>query len=113
MFRPDGTFVLEGVVAPRTRGWGSVHALAFSADPEQRFVYVADGTNHKLWIPRRSDLAVLDSIGQGGHGPNEIGVAHAIGTDSKGNLYVGDTVNWNRVYRYLYIGMGPAGKTAK
>ena len=107
VFRPDGTYVQEAVIAPRTRGWGAVHALAFSADPAQRFVYVADGANKKVWILRRSDLEILGSFGHGGRGGGELLVAHAIGVDSKGNVYVGDTVSGNRLQRFLYTGLGP------
>ena len=107
VFQTDGTYVREAVIAPRTRGWGAVHALTFSADPEQRFLYVADGANKKVWILRRSDLEILGSFGHGGRGGGELLVAHAIGVDSQGNVYVGDTVNGNRLQRFLYTGLGP------
>ena len=105
VFQPDGTYVSEGVVAPRTRAWGTLHDLAFSADPEQQFVYVADGTNRTVWILKRSDLTVLGSFTHGGRGAGEVEVAHAIGTDSEGNLYVGDTVPSNRIQRFLFKGL--------
>ncbi len=104
VFKTDGTYVAEGVVAPRTRAWGSLHDLAFSADPEQKYIYVADGSNRKIWIVRRSDLVTLGSFSHGGHGPGEVAVAHAIGSDSKGNVYVGDTTQSNRIMRWLYKG---------
>ena len=105
VFQPDGTYVTEGVVAPQTRAWGTLHDLSFSADPEQRFVYVADGTNRTIWILRRSDLTVLSSFTHGGRGAGEVEVAHAIGTDSEGNVYVGDTVPSNRIQRFLFKGL--------
>lgn len=105
VFKPDGTYLREGVVAPRTRGWGSLHDVAFSNDPQQKFIYVADGTNKKVWILRRSDLAVLGTFSHGGRGAGEVQVAHAIGSDSKGNVYVGDTLNSDRIQRFLYVGM--------
>lgn len=43
VFQTDGTFVNEVVVAPNSGGMGSTFAIGFS--PDQRFLYVADGTN--------------------------------------------------------------------
>jgi hypothetical protein len=31
--------------------------------------------------------------------------AHALATDSKGNVYVGETVDNNRVQRFKFVGM--------
>ena len=39
VFRPDGTFVKEAFYARNTLGAGSVWDIAFSKDPEQRFIY--------------------------------------------------------------------------
>ena len=50
VFRKDGTFVKEQIIAPKTRGAGSVWDIAFSRDPQQRYLYVADGQNMKVWV---------------------------------------------------------------
>jgi hypothetical protein len=59
VFRKDGTFVSEKVIAPNTRGEvagglskdrGSVWDIALSPDQAQRFLYVADGMNERIWI---------------------------------------------------------------
>jgi DNA-binding beta-propeller fold protein YncE len=107
VFRTDGTFVREAVIAPNTRGVGAVHALGFSADKEQRFAYVGDGANKKVWILRRADLAVLGSFGYGGRGGGQFGVIHALAVDSKGNVYVGETRNLNRVQKFRFVGLRP------
>ena len=46
VFQREGTFVQEGFVAPNTRP-GSAWAIALSSDPEQRYLYLADGANYK------------------------------------------------------------------
>ena len=104
-FKTDGTYLMENVVAPRTRGWGSVHGMTVSSDPGQKWLYVADGGNHKVWILRRSDLAVIGSIGHGGRNNGEFGVAHSLAVDSKNDLYVGDTSPNNRVQKFTYTGV--------
>ena len=103
VFQPDGTFVKEGVVREETLGIGSVHALAFS--PDEQFVYVADGTNKKIWILRRDDLEVLGSFSSGGRMGGQVMIAHALTVDEQGNVYVGETVDNNRVQRFNFMGM--------
>jgi hypothetical protein len=106
VFKTDGTFVKEGLVAPKTLGFGSVHGLAFS--PDQRFLYVADGANKKVWILRRDDLTVLGSFSSGGRNGGQLGIAHTMAVDSKGNVYVGETVDNDRVQRFNFMGMKAA-----
>jgi len=108
VFKKDGTFVKEGFVHPRDGGMGTAFAIAFSADPEQRFLYMGDGTEKKIWILNRSDLSILGSFGTAGHEGGRVMNVHAIATDSRGNLYVGETVNNNRVQRFLFKGLQAA-----
>jgi hypothetical protein len=104
VFKKDGTYVKEGFVAKWTRGFGSVHDISLSRDPQQRWVFVADGANRKVWIVRRSDLKVLGSFGHGGHYAGEFAITHAMAIDSKGNLYVGETIGGNRVQKFKFMG---------
>ena len=53
VFRKDGTFVNEVRIAPRTFGDGSTWDIAFSRDPEQKYMYVADGKNMKVYVMDR------------------------------------------------------------
>lgn len=92
-------------VLPRKHGFGSVHDISFSRDAQQRFLYVADGANRKVWILRRNDLKILGSFGHGGHYGGELTVAHAMAIDSKGNLYVGETGGGNRVQKFKFMGL--------
>jgi hypothetical protein len=111
VFRKDGTFVKEGVVAPETRGDGSVWDIAFSRDPEQRFLYLADGKNMKIYIMDRQSLEILTSFGDGGRQPGQFFAVHSIATDSRGNIYTTETYQGKRVQKFVYRGMGPV--TAK
>ena len=110
VFKRDGAFALEGQVEP-TLGIGfsgTVHHITFSHDKGQRFLYVADGANAKIWILQRSDLKVLGSFGHGGHGAGAFITAHTQGVDSKGNLYVGESTDGKRVQKFVYRGLGRA-----
>ena len=105
VFRKDGTFVHEGFVTANTLGTGTVADVAFSPDPEQRFVYVADGLNRKVWILRRDTLETVGSFGNRGYYGGEFaGYLHALATDSKGNVYVGEHQGGNRIQRFTATG---------
>ena len=84
VFKPDGTFVKEAFFETSTLGSGSAWDIAFSRDPEQKFIYLADGENDKVRILDRQSLAVLTSFGEGGRQPGEFYGVHSITTDSKG-----------------------------
>ena len=54
------------IIAPKTRGDGATWDIAFSKDPEQKFMYLADGKNMKVYIMERETLEILTSFGDGG-----------------------------------------------
>jgi DNA-binding beta-propeller fold protein YncE len=105
VFRTDGTFVTEKKLAGDTRGSGSVWDLAFSRDPQQTFIYIADGTNEKIHILRRQTLEELTTIGDGGRQPGQFFGIHNIATDSQGNIYTTETYEGKRVQRFLFKGL--------
>jgi DNA-binding beta-propeller fold protein YncE len=104
VFRTDGTFVQEVFVEkgrPATHrfdrtleryvaaegpgnGTGSVSSAAFSADPDQRYLYIGGSTSYpRVFVFRRRDLRLLGSF-ETGRGNHEMAV------DSKGRLYTVD-----------------------
>ena len=105
VFKKDGTFVKEGYVAYNTGNMGSVFDVAFSQDPAQRFLYVADGANHHVHILLRDTLEVVGQFGHGGRYAGELGMAHVLASDSNGHLYVGETVVRDRIMRWKFVGM--------
>src|SRR5260370_27722510 len=50
VFQPNGTFVKEAFYAKSTLGSGSAWDIAFSKDPQQRFIFLADGHNNRVRI---------------------------------------------------------------
>ncbi len=111
VFHPDGTFVKEKFIAKDTLGDGSVFDLAFSSDPQQKYIYICDGENEKIYILDRDSLEVLTSFGDGGRQPGEFYGVHSIATDSKGNIYTTETYQGHRVQKFLYKGLAPVTKT--
>jgi len=107
VFKPDGTFVKEAFIAKRTLGSGSAWDIAFSKDPQQKYIYLADGENDRVHILLRDTLEVLTTFGEGGRQPGEFYGPHSIATDSKGNIYVTETYRGQRVQKFVYKGLGP------
>lgn len=107
VFRRDGTFVKEQFIARRTLGDGSVWDIAFSKDPQQKYLYLADGKNEKVYILDRETLAILTTFGGGGRQPGQFFGVHSIATDSKGNLYTTETYEGRRLQKFVFKGVGP------
>ncbi len=110
VFTADGTFVDEVLIAPRTLGDGSTWDIAFSRDPEQKYLYLADGKNMKVYIIERKTLEVLTSFGDGGRQPGQFFAVHSIATDSQGNIYTTETYEGKRLQKFVYKGLGPVTK---
>jgi DNA-binding beta-propeller fold protein YncE len=107
VFRKDGTFVKEAFVQKTTLGSGSVWDIAFSKDPQQKYIYLADGSDEKVFILLRDTLDVVSSFGDGGRWPGTFFGVHSIATDSKGNIYTTETYEGKRVQRFVNKGLAP------
>ncbi len=105
VFRKDGTFVNEVQVAPATLAQGSTWDIDFSKDPEQKYLYLADGQNFKVYILDRKSMEVLTSFGHGGRGPGQWYAPHSLATDSMGNIFTTETYEGKRVQKFVYQGI--------
>ena len=107
VFKADGTFVKEVFLARNTKLSGSVWDVAFSRDREQRYLYVADGINNRVYVLDRPSLEVLTSFGDGGRQPSQFYGLHSIATDSRGNIYTTETWEGKRLQKFTFRGMAP------
>jgi DNA-binding beta-propeller fold protein YncE len=105
-FDKTGKLLKEGVVSATTKGTGSVWDVAFSSDAQQRFLYVADGHDQKVFILRRDTLAVVGSFGDGGRYPGTFYSVGSVAVDSKGNVYTGENLEGKRVQKFILKGGG-------
>ena len=111
VFKKDGTFVKEAFVSKSTLGEGAAWDVTFSNDAQQRFLYVADGSDQKVWVLRRDTLDVVSTVGAGGRWPGHFYGVGNIAVDSKGNLYTGETYEGKRLQKFVFKGLGtPAGE---
>lgn len=86
-----------------TLGQGSVWDFAFSRDPEQKFMIVADGENNALWVLERSSGTIVDKLGHSGRNAGQFHWVHQIASDSDGNVYTGEVDNAKRVQKFIFV----------
>jgi DNA-binding beta-propeller fold protein YncE len=113
VFQKNGKFVKEGIVSKETKGvtvtgqfgvvssGGSTWDLAFSSDPQQRFVFVADGHDKKVIILQRDTLAEVGGFGSGGRLAGQFLAVGSIAADSRGNVYTGEQHHGKRVQKWV------------
>jgi DNA-binding beta-propeller fold protein YncE len=106
VFRKDGSFVKEVRIAPRTLGDGSVWDIAFSRDAAQKYLYLADGKNERIYVMDRLSLEILTQFGDGGRQPGQFFAVHSIATDSRGNIFTTETYDGKRLQKFTYRGIG-------
>jgi hypothetical protein len=111
----EGKFVKEFVFSPPGTKRGSVGSrgvaggVTFSADPEQRFLYVADMKNNTIWFVNRADGTVLGRYGGMGDNGGQFFGLELAATDSRNNMYTGEVFAGERVQR-LVPADSPRGK---
>ena len=131
VFGLDGTymkqvFISRGTMAPSTAAGvvlgrprnevedallqraSTASRTAFSADPEQRFLYVIDRRYQQIVILDRQTIEFLGSFGGGiGREPGQFFILHDLAADSNGNVYTTE-VNGNgnrRAQKFVFKGM--------
>jgi len=100
VFDKTGKFVKEASVAKATLSNGSVWDITLSIDPQQRYLFVADGQEHQVLIVDRASLQTIGTIGTGGRIPGRFNAVGSVAMDSKGNLYTGETFEGKRVQKF-------------
>ena len=69
-------------------------------DPQQKFIFVADGANGQIGVISRDDGKVLSQWGRHGRQPGQFKWVHNIAIDSKGNLYSAEVGFGRRVQKF-------------
>ena len=106
-FQLDGTFLKEGFVKRGSEGTGTAFGVALSGDPQQRFLYVADGSNERVAILDRASLEEIGQIGGPGRKAGEFFHIHSLGVDPQGNLITGESQGY-RVQKFVFKGLSTA-----
>lgn len=105
VFKADGTYVNQVFINRGEKSLNTAAGIAFSPDPKQEFMYVADFGNAHVVIVRRATLEVVGSFGDLGTKPGQFQNLHHIAVDSKGNLYSAEVAPGRRVQRFVFKGV--------
>ena len=101
VFERDGTFVEEFRIRPETGSMGSTWDVALSPDPDQTYLYVPDGVNKTVWVVDRESLEVVNNFARGGRWAGELGWAHNVAVDSRGNVFVSEVETGKRFQKFV------------
>ena len=83
---------------------------AFSRDAQQKYLFLADGKNERVYVMDRQSLSILTMFGDGGRQPGQFYGVHSIAIDSRGNLYTTETYEGKRIQRFMNKGLAPVTK---
>lgn len=101
VFDHQGTYLAEKS-SRRRRSRQAPFVIVLSPDPQEQWLYLADGTNHKVWILRRADLEVAGEFGHGGRQVGQMLRPHGMSVDAQGNLFVGEASTGRRVQKFTF-----------
>ncbi len=104
VFTLDGTYRAQLFINRGAESRRSASRVAFSPDPGQRFMYVAD-FNSRVVVVERETLEILDAFGSEGSGPGQFQGIHHLAADSDGNLYAAESAPGSRVQKFVLRGM--------
>ena len=103
VFTSEGEFIKEFFLATSTLQRGSAGGVAFSHDPEQRYLIVPDIQNNTIWILDREDGTVVNRVGSAGDNGGQFHGLHMVAVDSRGNLYSGEVQQGERVQKFRLL----------
>jgi len=100
-FTTEGKFLkqarisVDGGVTPVPAGF------AFSADQQQRYLYVVDSGLMRIVIFDRNTMTQIGTVGSRGPMIGQFDIVHHMAADSKGNLYAAEIVTNRRAQRLV------------
>ena len=113
----DQLFIGRECHAPDCGNGQTAAGLAFSPDPDQRYLYVANRSQAQVMIFDRRTLQFLDAFGSWGSGPGQFGTLHHLSADSSGNLFTAEVTPLSpenrRVQKFTLTGYVPLPVIAK
>ena len=119
VFTTEGKWLQDIMVSPNTpaRGCGGVasvkgspcgttYKLAISKDPQQKYLFVADGHNFVIWMLDRQSGRTLGHFGGQGRLARQLHFPNAVAMDSRGNIYTGEVDSGKRIQKFAPVMAG-------
>ena len=102
VFSLDGKYMTQGFVN-RGSSNNSCGTVAFSPDPQQRFLYCPDFAKGEIAILERKTLEQVGAFGSRGAGPGQFQNLHTIAIDSKGTIYGPEVAPGSRLQKFKIV----------
>jgi DNA-binding beta-propeller fold protein YncE len=77
--------------------------MVISKDPEQKYLFVADAHNDVIWIIERQSGKTLGHFSSKGRLAGQMVFPNAIGTDTRGNIFVGEVDTGKRIQKFAPV----------
>ncbi|MCY7318835.1 MAG: hypothetical protein LH617_08930, partial [Ramlibacter sp.] len=106
VFTRAGEFKQEFRVEIQTLANGAVWDMVMSHDPVQKYMYVADGANGRIYMLRRTDGQQVGQFGRTGRMAGEFKWIHNLAIDGQGNLYTSEVGFGRRLQKFVRSGGG-------
>ena len=104
VFTTDGEYITQMFLNRAGPSPMSAAGLAFSPDPDQQFLYIADYGNSHIAVVERKTLRLLYQFGERTSRPGDFAGVHSMAVDSRGNIYTAEVAPGARMQRFLYKG---------
>jgi DNA-binding beta-propeller fold protein YncE len=104
VFTVDGKFQREIFIERKTRLLGTAFSVAFSPDPKQQYLFLADAGNGRVHLFDRETFRELGSFGRIGRYAGQFVFLHKIAVDSKGNVYTAEVGTGRRAQKFVKKG---------
>ena len=90
VFTVAGEYLKQGFVARDEPLRLVVGRVAFSGDPDQRYLFACDFAGGIVWILDRETMQTIGRFGERGTGPGQFGNVHHLAADSQNNVYTAE-----------------------
>jgi DNA-binding beta-propeller fold protein YncE len=82
---------------------GTAGSVAFSPDREQKFMYVANGSDNVVHILDRGTGEVLSKFGRPGNQSGDLADPHSIAVNSKGDIIIGEVPYGGKIQMWRVV----------
>jgi DNA-binding beta-propeller fold protein YncE len=92
--------------------WPNVDYLATKSPTSQNAIVDVDLNNDNVWLLDKATATVFGALGVcgiipcPGHNEGHFAYSHTVGVDSKGNIYVAETITGRRIQKFVPVRYG-------
>jgi hypothetical protein len=92
--------------------WPNIDYLATKSPTSQKIIVDVDLNNDNVWLMDKATATVFDALGVcgiipcPGHNAGHFAYSHTAAVDSKGNIYVAETITGRRIQKFIQVKSG-------